>query len=741
MAPNTFILGTGSGFRLRRPPGVGTGFVTDIDPRVKDQLDTLHALLSADLFDRAAIGPTPDEFLAELLKQEQDAGGALAGGAAAERARQRKAALARQGKLPNGQVGGLQPADVLPLALAPKRARDKATWATGTLAAVLDEQRQKLTTAGELDASGNAVNRTDLISLSEYVDRAPNLSTLKYNIDGALATEWNTYSEIQRRVLDSDTYPALRVYLVAYAYDYLKLTDVGAVKNFLLTDPLGTQGLSNYATIGAARELVADKAFSIADFDVDTSDFVAKIRAAQVGMSSASFEPDVMSVVNDLINDVEHKVLITAAEQGLGVTLPLSTRMMLARYIDAAPVKITPTNITGFATVWLAQNAPPPAASPTDATAASDDDFNVETYQDPPASITVSRSNVLCAGQLYHTMVLGDELEVYSIVHYLLHNYMLNGAMEVTDPVLRNDLQNYVFSGRFTDVKTGRLLDRSRPAERGMFYKQVFALGRGQVPETLIVNDDFPPIWKVLMLQSATYLEKAQASLNPDGFVSKQQVMQAVEDLQYNLSTHCIGMATVATPLMNAELNFCIRRILMHPEVLKQIVPVGGTWWRVVERLYMELKHARPRSTALYQKARLGHDIIQAIANYNPATFEDDTNFSGFISNVDAYITTQSILQQALTDDLKRGQEDTYHGGTGQPPGAGGSTGPGGAAGPSPQGILGTPGMPGMPGMPGAPGAPNVPGMPAMPAMAGVGAGAAAAGSNGHGPASDEWDF
>ena len=134
--------------------------------------------------------------------------------------------------------------------------------------------------------------------------------------------------------------------------------------------------------------------------------------------------------------------------------------------------------------------------------------------------------------------------------------------------------------------------------------------------------------------------------------------MQAVEDLQYNLSTHCTGMANVITPIIYAELNFVIRRIFMHPEILRQVVPSGGTWWRVVETLSMEMTHTRPKSTVLYNKAKLGHGIIGSIADYNPATFEDDANFSAFISNVDALITTQSILQDALTDDLKKDQED-----------------------------------------------------------------------------------
>jgi hypothetical protein len=271
--------------------------------------------------------------------------------------------------------------------------------------------------------------------------------------------------------------------------------------------------------------------------------------------------------------------------------------------------------------------------------------------------VQVSRAAVKCAAQLYYGMVAGEELNVFAIADYFTHKYLVRGEIEIIDSRLRDDLQGYVFSNRFTDLKTGKLVDRTRGAERQMFYRQVFAEGNAQVTEDVIVNQDFPQLWNCLMLMSAEYLERAQASFNPDSFVSRQKVMQAVEDLQYNLSTHCTGMANVITPLIYAELNFVVQRIFMHPEVLRQVVPVGATWWRVVERLYMEMQHARPKATVLYNKAKLGHDIIAGIADYNPATFEDDANFSAFISNVDAYITTQSILQEALTDDLKRDQE------------------------------------------------------------------------------------
>jgi hypothetical protein len=60
----------------------------------------------------------------------------------------------------------------------------------------------------------------------------------------------------------------------------------------------------------------------------------------------------------------------------------------------------------------------------------------------------------------------------------------------------------------------------------------------------------------------------------------------------------------------------------------------------------------------------LGQTILKSIAEYNPSSFEDDASFSGFISNVDAFITTQSILQESLPhelrDERKKKQDDDY---------------------------------------------------------------------------------
>jgi hypothetical protein len=149
-----------------------------------------------------------------------------------------------------------------------------------------------------------------------------------------------------------------------------------------------------------------------------------------------------------------------------------------------------------------------------------------------------------------------------------------------------------------------------------MWYRQVFNHGHGDVTDDVIVNEEFPRLWKVLMLESARYIERARESFHQET-LSAQGVQQAIEDVQYKLSQHCTGMANVATPLIYDELSFVIRRILMHPEVVRQVAPVGGTWLRAVEKLYAAMKGRRPRANV-----------------------------------VDGFIISQSILQYALKEDL-----------------------------------------------------------------------------------------
>jgi hypothetical protein len=632
MATN-FTINNGSPFKIKRPVITTSGIVSDVDATVKSHLDELNQLLDRRIFTRETIREELVEEVAEKLAEQF-----------VEELEQSSILKKAQGVAPpeiTVERSRVEP-DInvlLSRPLTPKKIPEN-TWTSGSLADVFKHEAEA----------------PDKITLSEYIDMTAELSSLKYAFQNSLAASWINLDYNTKAVLDG--YSALTDYLIAFAYHVMGLHEVNGLKSFIMSNKAGVKNIANYAIVSAARKIIDKEQLKVPGYDDDASEIVTAIKAAKLSISSASFKTALHKIIDDFIfNSAESKLIDNA---NIGV-IPLGIKPLLIKYIKNSPVPITPQNVQFFLPLFISQiQGTTQVAEPTEVdTEESDKDFDVQFLEDDKSLIQISQSAVKCAAQLYYVMTLGDELDVFNTVNYFTHKYLIRGGIEIQDSRLREDLQQYVFSNRFLDLKKNKLADRTRPAERQMFYTQVFNQGNAQqATGDLIPNQEFTKLWKVLVLESAKYLERAQASPNPDSYVSRQNVMQSVEDLQYNLSTHCTGMANVITPLIYAELNFVIQRIFMHPEVLRQVVPAGGTWWRVVETLYMGMKNVRPKATVLYNKAKLGHDIIRSIADYNPATFEDDKNFSAFISNVDAFITTQSILQESLSDDLRKSDDD-----------------------------------------------------------------------------------
>ena len=623
---STSMLSSSSSFRIRRPLVTTNGFVSDVDLTIKQHLDELDTILGYAVFSSIEDSrqPDPNEGIA---------------------AKPKAAISPTISSATNGMVFPLVTALKKPL--TPKTTTSDHWDNNGILSDLVNQAKN----------SGQKY-----LTISDCIDKTNTLSNLKYELQDVLVENWNLLDFNKKTVLQ---YKNILDYLIAYAFFVKEISDVNALSNFIKSHKLGSNNIVNYGIISAARAFIQKESLNIDEFndpvtkkDLTYNDMehplIQKLSTSGLSMSSASFKKEIQKIIDDYIfNGAELKMIEGA---GIGF-IPAELKPLLVKYIRSSPVKITSDNIKYFLPLFISKinGSVLPVTDELEETTVeeSDKDFDVDFFEDDRSMIQVSISNVKCAAQLYYGMVVGEELDVFNVVNFFTHKYLVRGGIEIQDQQLRENLQLYVFSNKFTDLKTNRVLDRTQAGERQMFYRQVFNYGTAEITEDIIANKEFPRLWKMLIYESAKYLEKAQASLNPDSYVSRQNVMQAVEDLQYNLSTNCTGMANVITPIIYAELNFVIQKIFMHPEVLRQVVPVGSTWWRVVETLYTAMKQSRPKATVLYNKAKLGQQIIKAIAEYNPASFEDDKTFSSFISLVDANITTQSILQDSLLDDLK----------------------------------------------------------------------------------------
>lgn len=595
----------GNGFRIRRALPAMDAFTLGIDDSAKKHLDELSRLLGKRVF-RAASPP--------------------------------------KGKEEVRSHSPLTVPQLLTKELAPKRvAANDHPWANDSVARLLS------------DTAEDPLR----ITLSEHIDTTSELVKLKYAFQKYRASTWPKLEYNVRAVLEE--YPTIEDYLIAFSFHAMKVTDVNVLTSFVLHNSRGAQRVVEYCVVSAARTLIDEQQLNVEGYNDDDGDLSTALRTAKIALSAAAFSTEAMATIKRFLFDSEEKRSLNIINGSQFKSISEEIKPTLIKYIQASPYKITEANINFHVPVWLADvyAAKGYPSSERPEPILDDQDFIVQFQDDPKSKVSdISRSAVRCAALLYHGMVLGDELDVFGAVNYFTHKYLVRGGIEIRDKRLRLDLRDYVFSERFMDLKTNRITDRTRPAERQMFYRQVFNEGNVEVTEDVMLNSEFKRLWKVLMLESAKYLQRAQASFNPDNFVSRQNVMQSVEDLQYNLSLSCTGMVNVIAPLIDAELNFVLTRIFKHPEVVSQVVPSGGGWQRVVETLSAARKHSRGRATTLYNKARLGEAIIRSVANYTPADFESDAIFSEFISQVDAYITTQSILQEALTGDLLDGDKD-----------------------------------------------------------------------------------
>lgn len=621
-------------FHMRRPMLSNGSFVTDIDPDVDKRLRELDEFLGKHLLPSAP----PDADEADEGSDEEAVARGVEGAAGEDI---EAPAGGRRRGIPSHEIEAIR---LLGRTLAPWRPTAeivKRGWPKNSLGDYLSKTKD--------DAAK--------LSLSDHIDLTPGLADLKYDMKARLDNGWFALDANARAVLQDR--PNIQDYLIARAYHIGGLREPKALYNYLIGNRAGIRSIVDYAAISAARTIIERKRLRVPDYHEDDSRFTTRLKATQVSLSAAGFMKAMSAITDDVMFNAEASKLLDTAAIG---KIPDELKPKLIRYIQTSQVPITETNINLFLPSFVTR------ANDFDLDEVGDDEadsgevtYTVQFKDRPDAAVDIDRDAVHYAAQLFHAMVVGEELGVFDAFQYLLHSRMLvGGGMQVRDKPLRADLRLYTLSNEFRDLgRPGHPSEeRTRASERKMFARQVFAQGEGELIEGMQENIEFRQLWQVLMLESARYLERAQEAFNPASFVSKQNVMQAIEDLQYNLSTHCVGWPQVMAPAIDAELNYVLTRFIGNEMIAQQVIPTGGSWKRVIDKLNSERPKKKPVPAAalLYAKAWQGMEILDKIAEYTPAAYENEREFSAFIGLVDAYITTESKLQRRGPPPRRRGE-------------------------------------------------------------------------------------
>lgn len=426
-----------------------------------------------------------------------------------------------------------------------------------------------------------------------------------------------------------------------------------------------------------------------------------------VSLQQETFGAKLSSLVEQFVYAKDEQALLAKAQADLGLVIPARHTATLVDYIrrtNETSAKINPQNVSYFVSIALADLQKQETAILPSVTAGpvTTDDYSVSYYNDLTQALEFDRASVQAAAQMFLTMVWGDELGIFEVVNRIA---MQSGQhqpirLEVRSKELAADLRMYALDEEFRDLKTGQVSRRISPAERQMFYRQLFGYGDSQTPDSSQVNTDFRRLWAVLMTEVVKYIGKVEENSQGYQGVSTQKIYQAVEDIQYNLSAYCTGLPKIAAPTMHAELDFVIQRLLDSQDVKSQLARRGTpTFWRVVEEV-----RGMHDFTPLRNKGMFGHKILSTIAKATPALLEDQQSLTEFVSTVEAYIVAEDQLVDVQQQPPPIGQFPGFFG-------------------------FDAPGMPNLPGMP------NIPGLP----FGGNGA-SGSNGANGHAP-TDEWNF
>lgn len=291
-------------------------------------------------------------------------------------------------------------------------------------------------------------------------------------------------------------------------------------------------------------------------------------------------------------------------------------------------------------------------------------DFSVDLFDDARQQIKLA-DNIRAAGALMWCYDIGERLGVYRLTDALVYRWWI-GLVDFADTELTAQLYRYY---KLRD-------ERPTEEERFLLYRRVLNVGAATVGERVVINEEFPQLWRTLMEEVALFIDRSQSSFREDQ-IDRQGIEQAIQELQYNLTERMAGMALTQVTEMYNQLRQTERDsgvlggldLLGHPEVIGQLSSGRRRdEWSVIERLAKEEFGTAPNVSALRNSAVDGARVVQFVAEFEPGR-SDEAGFVEFVRSARRWILAQKVAGQGLlgtgetpdaADDGYGGMDDEY---------------------------------------------------------------------------------
>lgn len=415
-----------------------------------------------------------------------------------------------------------------------------------------------------------------------------------------------------------------------------------------------TAGMAQFVLDGLAdveQEFYADLVgrvaarAGIALDDVRRAAAVRRVGETGIDLRGGSVEDAVLRVLTDSGREGPWAPHLDAFLAGRALWLAADRRRAVLRHLDGLPLApgagMEQTIARAVADVATGAGTDPvaltrPSARPTAW------DFRVDLFEDAASQIVLA-DNVRAAGALMWCYDIGERLGVYRLTDALVYRWW-TGLVDFADQGLTSELYRYYKLRE----------DRPTEQERFLLYRRILAVGGAEVGPRVPVNEDFPQLWRSLMEEVATYIERAESSYRER--VNRQGVEQAVRELQYNLTERMAGMALTQVTEMYNQLRQTDRAsgalggldVLAHPEVVAQLSSGRRRdEWSVIERLAKEEFSTAPNVSALRTSAVEAYRVVDYLADFTPGRV-DEQRFEDFIASAKSWILAQDVAGDGL---------------------------------------------------------------------------------------------
>jgi hypothetical protein len=434
-----------------------------------------------------------------------------------------------------------------------------------------------------------------------------------------------------------------------------RVRDTAGLSNFILANlrRIETEFFENLVTAVATRASIDPPQEERMDL------IVRKLRSTSLNLREGGIEEKVLDILTGTSRESGWAPFVDTFVKAKNLTLSFTRRTRVLLALDRLQIdpgdkqdliaQVIDDVTRGGGTDPAQLTSPTGRLSPWD--------FEVDLFESDSTQIVLA-DNIKAAGALMWCYDIGERLGVYKLTDALVYRWW-TGMLDFGDTDLTSELYRYY---KLRD-------DRPTEEERFLLYRRILDVGGATVGDRVVVNEDFPALWRTLMEEVATYIDRTESSFRKR--VNRQGVVQAITEVQYNLTERMAGMAlTQVTEMYNqlrqTEADSGVLGgldIMNHPEVIGQLSSGRRRdLWSVIERLAKEEFGVSPNVSALRTSAVEGFKVVEFIATFQPGQFDED-EFESFVDSAKSWILSQQLAGEGLLVGAENTGDEEYDGG------------------------------------------------------------------------------